>query len=168
MWCEIAKFNKLEETECLEIINCLFEETRILSHELINTRPFASFEDLISKAEQFIQQLSEDDKVLVVNAHPRIGAPLVTLSTQSKKEQGRPEEGLQEILKELEILNQEYESKNGFKFIVFVNGRTRGEILKVLKTRLLNPRDEELKTGLGDMILIAKDRLRKLQSSPSQ
>jgi 2-oxo-4-hydroxy-4-carboxy-5-ureidoimidazoline decarboxylase len=66
------------------------------------------------------------------------------------------------VLEQLARLNHEYEEKFGFKFVVFVNGRSRAIIVDILKARLENGREQELETGLRDMILIARDRLNKL------
>jgi 2-oxo-4-hydroxy-4-carboxy-5-ureidoimidazoline decarboxylase len=62
-------------------------------------------------------------------------------------------------------LNAAYEARHGFKFVVFVNGRTRAAIVPVLRTCMENDSQSELKRGLGDMIAIARDRLAKLSRS---
>ena len=36
-------------------------------------RPFESYENLISKAEELISIMSYEDRLVVINAHPRIG-----------------------------------------------------------------------------------------------
>ena len=68
----------------------------------------------------------------------------------------------EKINAELNHLNDEYEKKFGFKFVVFVNGRARKELIPVIKQRMNNSRDEEMKTGIQAMCDIAKDRLKKL------
>ena len=69
--------------------------------------------------------------------HPRIGEP-------SEEQRGAEPD----VLAELARLNDEYESRFGFEFVVFVAGRTRAELLPVLRERLVRSRDEELETGL--------------------
>ena len=64
-------------------------------------------------------------------------------------------------LTELAYLNQVYEEKFGFRFVVFVNGRPKSEILTVLQERLDRSRDEELETGLRELVAIARDRCQK-------
>ena len=63
-----------------------------------------------------------------------------------------------EVLSELAYLNQVYEEKFGFRFVVFVNGRSKSEILEVLQQRLDRRREEELDTGLRELVAIARDR----------
>ncbi len=62
---------------------------------------------------------------------------------------------------ELAYLNQVYEEKFGFRFVVFVNRRSKAEILEVLGERLERTREEELETALGELVAIARDRLER-------
>ena len=62
------------------------------------------------------------------------------------------------MLTELTYLNQVYEEKFGFRFVVFVDGRPKSEILAILQQRLERGRDEELQTGLRELVAIARDR----------
>ena len=62
------------------------------------------------------------------------------------------------MLTELAYLNQVYEEKFGFRFVVFVNRRPKAEILEVLRARLQRTREEELDTALAELVAIAEDR----------
>jgi 2-oxo-4-hydroxy-4-carboxy-5-ureidoimidazoline decarboxylase len=62
------------------------------------------------------------------------------------------------VLDELARLNEEYERRFGFEFVVFVNGRTRAELVPVLRERLGRTRAGELETGLRELCAIARDR----------
>eukprot|EP01098_Paradermamoeba_levis_P005365 TRINITY_DN2264_c0_g1_i1.p1 TRINITY_DN2264_c0_g1~~TRINITY_DN2264_c0_g1_i1.p1 ORF type:complete len:126 (-),score=22.89 TRINITY_DN2264_c0_g1_i1:144-521(-) len=122
---------------------------------------------MIDKAGEIITQLSPEEKIEVINAHPRIGAPAQTLSALSYKEQGyanapsAADQDLERVLEQLRRWNAEYETKFGFKFVVFVNGRSKAEVLKVLMQRYENGgKEDELKTGLQAMLDIARDRLK--------
>lgn len=106
----------------------------------------------------------------VINAHPRIGANKTQLSALSYREQGYAQQTAQakeeeEAVERLQKLNAEYEAKFGFKFVVFVNGRSKSALIPVIQDRMKRSAKEELETGLTDMMLIARDRLRKLSSS---
>ena len=65
------------------------------------------------------------------------------------------------IVTELAYLNQVYEEKFGFRFVVFVNRRPKTEILEVLRGRLERSREEELETALRELVAIARDRWEK-------
>jgi 2-oxo-4-hydroxy-4-carboxy--5-ureidoimidazoline (OHCU) decarboxylase len=129
----------------------LFEGRTRLVEEL------AKRDDPLGDAHDVIAGLSEDDKLAALNAHPAIGAK--KLSARSAAEQGDDAEPA--VLTELAYLNQVYEEKFGFRFVVFVNRRPKAEILEVLRTRLERMRDEELDTAVHELVAIAEDRWRR-------
>jgi 2-oxo-4-hydroxy-4-carboxy--5-ureidoimidazoline (OHCU) decarboxylase len=115
---------------------------------------------LIARARTVLAGMSEDERIAVLNAHPRIGAAQ-GLSPRSAAEQRVTEPADAGTLATLKRLNAAYEQRFGFRFVVFVRGRTRAEIAPVLEARLRNRRDDELATGLEEFLAIARDRLEK-------
>jgi 2-oxo-4-hydroxy-4-carboxy--5-ureidoimidazoline (OHCU) decarboxylase len=101
----------------------------------------------LTVAEEVALSLPEADQVAALATHPRIGEP-------SEEQRGAEPE----VLAELARLNDEYERRFGFEFVVFVDGRTRAELLPVLRERLENTRGDELETGLRALCAIARDR----------
>jgi 2-oxo-4-hydroxy-4-carboxy--5-ureidoimidazoline (OHCU) decarboxylase len=114
----------------------------------------AQRENPLGSADAVIAELTDQEKREALNAHPAIGAR--KLSEHSAAEQGAG--GHPAVLTELAYLNQVYEEKFGFRFVVFVNGRPKSEILKVLQERLERSREDELETGLRELVAIARDR----------
>jgi 2-oxo-4-hydroxy-4-carboxy--5-ureidoimidazoline (OHCU) decarboxylase len=129
----------------------LFEGRTRLVEEL------AQRDDPLGEARDVITHLSESDKLEALNAHPPIGAK--KLSARSAAEQGDDNDPV--VLTELAYLNQVYEEKFGFRFVVFVNRRPKTEILEVLRGRLQRTRDEELDTAVQELVAIAEDRWRR-------
>jgi 2-oxo-4-hydroxy-4-carboxy--5-ureidoimidazoline (OHCU) decarboxylase len=117
----------------------------------------AEREDPLRSAHEVIAGLSDEEKLEALAAHPAIGAK--NLSARSAVEQGTDEDP--ETLAELARLNAEYEERFGFRFIVFVNGRPKSEIVPILEQRLERTREEELDTGVGELVAIAEDRWRR-------
>ena len=111
----------------------------------------------LDAAPEVIAALSQEEKLEALDAHPAIGAG--NLSARSAAEQGADAEPA--VLAELAELNRAYEDRFGFRFVVFVNRRSKAEILEVLKGRLEATRDEELDTGLVELVAIARDRWRR-------
>jgi 2-oxo-4-hydroxy-4-carboxy--5-ureidoimidazoline (OHCU) decarboxylase len=126
----------------------LFEGRTALVEQL------AELEGPLENAERVLERMSEEDKLEALNAHPAIGAK--RLSVRSAAEQGTDSDPA--VLTELAYLNQVYEEKFGFRFVVFVNGRPKAEILEVLRERIANTSEEELRTGCRELVAIAKDR----------
>jgi len=116
-----------------------------------------ALEDPLGSAQAVIGELSEEEKLEALNTHPAIGAK--NLSTRSSAEQGRDDDP--ETLAELERLNAEYEERFGFRFVVFVNRRSKSEIVPILRERLERSREEELDTAVKELVAIAEDRWRR-------
>jgi 2-oxo-4-hydroxy-4-carboxy--5-ureidoimidazoline (OHCU) decarboxylase len=114
----------------------------------------AEREDPIEAAPAVIEELSEEEKIEAVNAHPAIGGR--GLSPRSAEEQGADADPV--VQTELAYLNQVYEEKFGFRFVVFVDRRPKAEILEVLRERLERTRGEELDVAVKELVAIARDR----------
>jgi 2-oxo-4-hydroxy-4-carboxy--5-ureidoimidazoline (OHCU) decarboxylase len=139
---------QLSENELAE----LFEgHTRLVAQ-------LAQLEDPLGQARKVLADAPEDEQIEALGTHPRIGQR-VNISQQAALEQGSDEDPV--LLAALAKLNKTYEQKYGFRFVVFVDGRPRTEILSVLRQRLQHSRDEELAAGLDDLVAIALDRWRK-------
>ncbi len=108
----------------------------------------------LDSAFDLVGEVPEDELVEALEAHPQIGAK--NLSERSAQEQGPSESAAVET--ELAYLNQVYEEKFGFRFVVFVNRRPKSEIADVLRARLEHSREEELETAVRELVAIARDR----------
>jgi 2-oxo-4-hydroxy-4-carboxy-5-ureidoimidazoline decarboxylase len=105
----------------------------------------AEMDDPLEHAEDVALSLDEQEAALA--QHPRIGEP-------SPEQRGDNPA----VITELAYLNQVYEEKFGFRFVVFVAGRSRAELLPVLRERLERTREEEAETGIRELVAIARDR----------
>ena len=114
----------------------------------------AALEDPLAHARDVAAELSDDEKTEILDAHPAIGGKAT--SERSRREQGTDDDP--DVLAELARLNAAYEEKFGFRFVMFVNGRARREIIPVLRERLERTREEELATGVDELVQIAVSR----------
>jgi 2-oxo-4-hydroxy-4-carboxy--5-ureidoimidazoline (OHCU) decarboxylase len=123
---------------------------------------FADGRALISEAREIIESMSEAEQIAVINAHPRIGERRDKISAASFAEQGYDRDTTPpEVFRRLARLNEEYEQKFGFRFVVFVNRRAKEAIVAVLEARLRGTRDEERQAALREILAIAEDRLKR-------
>ncbi len=114
----------------------------------------AQLDDPLGRARAVALRLSSDEQRDLLDAHPAIGGK--TASARSAREQGSDDDPA--VLAELARLNELYETRFGFRFVVFVNGRPRREIVPVLEERLQRTRDEELRTAVDELVQIALAR----------
>jgi OHCU decarboxylase len=130
--------------------------------------PFESLNDLLAKADSVWCALEPHDWLEAFHSHPKIGekkAAAVT-SEQSKTWSATEQAGLStaasQTLEALADLNQKYEEKFGYIFIVCATGKSSEEMLAILRNRLGNDPDEELPIAAAEQAKITKLRLMKL------
>ena len=116
----------------------------------------APLDDPLGHAREVALELSEVEKKEILDAHPAIGGK--PSSARSAREQGSDDDPA--VLAELAELNEAYERKFGFRFVVFVNRRPRREIIPILTQRMERTREEELTTAVDELVQIAVDRWR--------
>lgn len=117
-----------------------------------------------ASSSQYIELLKD-----VVNAHPRLGESKKQLSTHSLLEQRNLQNGQDspEVTKRLQELNKEYEKVYpGLRFVLFVNGRNRPEVIGVMESRISSGNSwfKEMETAIQELCNIAQDRYHKSKS----
>ena len=141
-----------------EHLAAIFERAPALAERVRGDDPAS----IVASARIEIARMTEDERIGVLNAHPRIGADPASLSTLSRREQGGGADAA--TLRALASLNDEYEHKFGFRFVVFVAGRSKAEIVPVFRERLRRTREDELATGIDEFLAITSDRLTRIRS----
>jgi 2-oxo-4-hydroxy-4-carboxy--5-ureidoimidazoline (OHCU) decarboxylase len=148
-----------------------FEDAPGFLYRLAAARPFGSRERLFGRAREIAQAMPEALRVELVEAHPRLGAPPASVSAMSFREQGYDREAAanladeaarerDRVAAELDRLNHEYEARFGFRYCVFVAGRSRAELLPDMAASLTRERDSELRRAVDAVVDIAADRAR--------
>jgi 2-oxo-4-hydroxy-4-carboxy--5-ureidoimidazoline (OHCU) decarboxylase len=133
-----------------------------LLERLRSEEPFPNDAALVKRAGEILNDLSVAEQIAVINAHPRIGERPDKVSAASFKDQGYDRDTTPpDVFLRLARLNEEYEQKFGFRFVVFVNQRSKEAIVPVLEARLRGSRDEERRTALREILAIAEDRLKR-------
>jgi 2-oxo-4-hydroxy-4-carboxy--5-ureidoimidazoline (OHCU) decarboxylase len=129
------------------------------------------------------------EQLELIDAHPRLGAPPATVSELSYVEQGydrgpavpgsvagpgsgqAPGRDREQAFEqdpaaaELDRLNAAYEARFGFRYCVFVAGRSRAELLPGMAAALGADRDAELGRALDAVVDIARARYATLTAS---
>ena len=136
-----------------------FENAGPLVERLRAEGPFPNDQVMLARAREILYDLPESDQIAVINAHPRIGERPDKVSAESFQEQGYDRDTTPpEVFLRLASLNEEYEQKFGFRFVVFVNRRSKEALVPLLEARLRGRRDEERQTALREILAIAEDR----------
>ena len=125
-------------------------------------------DDLIAAADRIWWSLDSEDWLEAFHSHPKIGetkaaaATAVEAQQWSETEQSGIRNSAQQTLFALAELNRAYEEKFGYIFIVCASGKSSEEMLTILRDRLENNADEELRIAAAEQAKITQLRLRKL------
>lgn len=123
-------------------------------------QPFEDRQALLRAADRTWWSLGEADHLEAFGAHPKIGQQ--SSSAWSQKEQAGAAGAQAQTLAELAELNQRYEAKHGFIFIVCASGRSADAMLADLRAREGRDRASELRTAAEEQAKITRLRLAKL------
>jgi 2-oxo-4-hydroxy-4-carboxy-5-ureidoimidazoline decarboxylase len=138
--------------------------------EMVASRPFSDVDDLLKMAEKVWFYCFELDWLEAFSHHPKIGdtESLNKKFSSTKDWAGDEQKGVDiandDTIEQLAELNEKYEQKFGFIFIVCATGKTAGQMLELLEERIKNDYQEELQIAMGEQHKITILRLKKLLS----
>jgi 2-oxo-4-hydroxy-4-carboxy-5-ureidoimidazoline decarboxylase len=164
-----AELETLAADDFAAAVAPLFEGAPRFLARLAAARPFETADAMFAKARAIAHAMPSDEQIELIDAHPRLGAPPPSVSPLSYLEQGYDSKAVEgeeteraRVAAELERLNVAYEARFGFRYCVFVAGRTRAALLPEMEAALAADRDAELRRALDAVVDIAADRYRTL------
>ena len=160
---DVATLDTLPDAEFVAAAAPWFEGAPRFLARLAAAHPFRDESTLFARAREIALGMPENEQLELIDAHPRLGAPPASVSAASFSEQGYDRETAA-AMADLARLNAVYEARYGFRFCVFVNGRSRPELVSVLEGALRADRDAEIQRAVADVVAIAHDRYRRLAS----
>jgi 2-oxo-4-hydroxy-4-carboxy-5-ureidoimidazoline decarboxylase len=132
-------------------------------------RPFRDDETLFTIADEEWSRVDRDGVLEALAHHPRIGASLDDLkkkyaSTASwaANEQAGAATASDDTLIALRDLNDAYADRFGYTFVVCATGKSATEMLAILRSRIDNDPDVELRIAAAEQAKITRIRLEKL------
>jgi 2-oxo-4-hydroxy-4-carboxy-5-ureidoimidazoline decarboxylase len=161
---DFGRINSLPRSELVErLLSCL--DIPRWAHEVANRRPFADSAELFHAAEEAARDLTDDEIHSALAAHPRIGERSEATSASaawSRSEQSGVDDDDAALKRALREGNEEYERRFGHVYLVCASGRTGAELLDILRSRLDNDRDTELRIVADELRKITRLRLAKV------
>jgi OHCU decarboxylase len=139
--------------------------------EIANARPYTTLETLLATAHDIWWSLDKGDWLEAFRSHPKIGEKKAVskVSAQSQQWSGQEQSGVanasQDTVDSLASLNEDYEQKFGFVFIICATGKTSAEMLSALRERLQHDPESELPIAAAEQDKITELRLKKLLTS---
>ncbi|HTG34160.1 MAG TPA: 2-oxo-4-hydroxy-4-carboxy-5-ureidoimidazoline decarboxylase [Thermoanaerobaculia bacterium] len=135
--------------------------SRVWARRMAEERPFQGLAALQETSDRIWRSLDGADWREAFAAHPRIGE---TGSRWSEQEQAGARGADARTLAELIDANRVYESRFDHLFIVCATGKSAAEMLDLLRARLANDPETELRIAAEEQRKITNLRLEKLFS----
>lgn len=169
--CQKLKINDVNQFESNEFIN-LFKNVVELwpkaAESAIENRPFTSLNELIQRFHDYLENISVDDKIAILQSHPDLAGKLADenkLSSESTQEQASA--GLNKLSNEQksELIhsNTKYFEKFQFPFVICVRESNKIEkILEGFRNRIPNDRDQEIINGIDEVKKICSIRIQNI------
>jgi 2-oxo-4-hydroxy-4-carboxy-5-ureidoimidazoline decarboxylase len=163
---DVTRLNAMSEADaCAALMRCC-GSTR-WAEAMASARPFRDEAHLFTEADRQWERTGPDDWREAMTHHPRIGEGQLrekfaaTAGWSTREQEGISGAG-QDVLSALAAGNREYEEKFGFIFLVCATGKTAAQMLELLRARLPNDRDEELRVAAAEQQKITRLRLQRL------
>lgn len=138
------------------------------AEKLLDKFPLTSIDELKNASDKIWFSLSETDWKESFTNHPKIGdvnslkKKFASTANWASDEQAGVQSAEEQTLIELKKDNDEHKKKFGYTFIVCASGKSAGELLSLLKARLKNSPQEEIKIAMQEQNKITHLRIDKL------
>ena len=166
----VAWLNSLTADEAAkELLQCC--GSKRWAAAMANARPYATLETLLARAHEVWWSLDRNDWLEAFRSHPKIGEKKAAdkVSAQSQQWSGQEQSGVadapRDTVDSLAALNEDYEQKFGFIFIICATGKTSAEMLAALRARIHHDPATELPIAAVEQSKITELRLKKLLTS---
>ena len=163
----VGELDEMPESSAAEVLADCCGSSRWVS-EMVAARPFGSRSSVFSAADRIWSSLSASDWVEAFERHPRIGERTSAVAQSergaewSSREQAGIETAGDEVREALAAVNQEYEQRFGYIYIVCATGKTPEQMLALAQKRLRNAAAAEVRVAAEEQRKITRIRLEKL------
>lgn len=159
----LDELNKLPPKAFVEQCELLLEHCDWVLPILAESRPFMSSLDMQNKLAVAIKNAPLDLQKQALKLHPKLGVGKAQPGfSQSEQQQAGLSSLNEDELMLFKKLNQEYENKMGYPFVVAVTGMNKSQILKLMQQRLNHAEEIEWPVSVAELIKIAQIRVTKL------
>ena len=163
----VEELNGLSADRASELFRACCGASRWVA-AMVSRRPFFSRDAVLQAGDDEWSGMGERDWLEAFLHHPRIGEIAAAAGESavargwSASEQSAVAAAGADARIGLARLNQDYERRFGFIYIVCATGKSAGELLELAHRRMNNDRDTELRVAAEEQRKITRLRLEKL------
>ena len=156
----IKDINLLTEKEFLSLFGNIFEKSDWIAIKAFELKPFKNAKDLSDKMINIYEKSSKEKIIEIFNLHPKLAIEKKLTSFSSKEQIGaKLNTCTEEELAEFKNLNEQYQTKFAFPFIIAVKGKSKDDILNSFRKRVENNFNDEFEEAKQQVKKIASLRL---------
>ena len=167
----LAELEALDRAGFVAALGGVFEHSPWIAERAFAARPFASVDALHRAMLHVVDSATRDEQLALIRAHPELaGRAMIRneMTSDSTKEQSgagltncSPDE-----YRRLVALNERYNAKFGFPFILAVRGYDRAGVIAEFARRVERDPDTEFDEALKQIARITKLRLDAMLQQP--
>ena len=159
----IKDINLLTEKEFLSLFRNIFEKSDWIAIKAFELKPFKNAKDLSDKMINIYEKSSKEKIIEIFNLHPKLAIEKKLTSFSSKEQMGaKLNTCTEEELAEFKNLNEQYQTKFAFPFIIAVKGKSKNDILNSFRKRVENNFNDEFEEAKQQVKKIASLRLNEI------
>ena len=156
----IATINAMNRTAFIQALGAIFEDTPSIAHQVWPQRPFTDVTELYQEMIGVVRSMTTQQQLTLIRAHPDLGSKAKMAADSIREQSGV---GLDRLNKteydRFHNLNQSYQDKFGFPFIIAVKNQTISTILAAFEQRIQNSVTMEIDQAIAEICQIARFRL---------
>ncbi len=156
----LAQLDRMSQSEFTTALGEIWEETPAIANQAWHNKPFEDVEALYRAMVAVVENMSGTQQLDLIKAHPDLGSKTKMAQASVQEQSGVGLNRLSESeYQRFQSLNQAYQDKFGFPFIIAVKYHTKESILEAFEIRLQNSQEEERQEALNEISKIARLRL---------
>lgn len=166
---KLDELNTSSTEDFIEALGGIFEHSPWVAERVAQMRPFASIGQLHAAMTGAVDKAGQIAQLGLIRAHPDLAGKAarqgrLTSSSTSEQKGAGLDRLTDEEFEEFHGLNNAYQSRFGFPFILAVRGHDKHSIMAAFRKRLENNSGEEVLEALRQIAQIARFRLDDLVS----
>lgn len=159
----IKDINLLTKKEFLSLFGNIFEKSEWIAIKAFELKPFKNAKDLSDKMINIYEKSSKEKIIEIFNLHPKLAIEKKLTSFSSKEQIGAKLNTCTETeLVEFKNLNEQYQTKFAFPFILAVKGKSKNDILNSFRKRVENNFNDEFEEAKQQVKKIASLRINEI------
>lgn len=156
----INEVNELSKKDFILMFRWLFDQKIV--EQVSELRPFPSYQFLHLAVKKLVKKTTIEQKLLLLQTFPNF---VDMITNGSLQKSAIRQAGLQSLstreYKKFVLLNNKYEKKFGFPFVISIQGHNKESVYVSMKKRVKQTESEEILTSLDELLRIYYYRLRE-------